>query len=54
MSVSDSDKQNSCASDSAETKISQHRETLQELAESDLPCADVAEALLSTVQGGDD
>jgi len=54
MSISDSDKQNSCASDSTAAKIEQHRETLQELAESDLPCADVAEALLSTVQGGDD
>jgi len=54
MNILDSDKQNSCASDSTAAKIEQHRETLQELAESDLPCADVAEALLSTVQGGDD
>ena len=53
MSTKDGQKQNDCPSaESVVDKVESRRDTLEELAESDLPCADVAEALLGIAEEG--
>lgn len=43
---------NSPSTDSFAGKVDSRREALEDLARSDLPCADIAEALLQIVEEG--